>query len=64
MERYDFMSNIPSGPIVTHHCAVCNHEKSVIAEVIVNSVAHKLCSEPCFAAFKFVNAIDAGNDFY
>ncbi|XP_067013358.2 zinc finger MYM-type protein 3 [Anabrus simplex] len=59
MEKYDQMSNNQPPPPVVHQCAVCNNEKVVKVEVIHNNVLNKLCSEPCFAAFKFVNAVVA-----
>ncbi|PSN44626.1 hypothetical protein C0J52_10012 [Blattella germanica] len=59
MEKYDQMSNNQPAPVVTHQCAVCNNEKIVKVEVLLDSKLHKLCSEPCFAAFKFVNKVNA-----
>jgi hypothetical protein len=60
MEKYDHMSNNQPPPVVMHQCAVCNNEKIVKVEVILDNKLHKLCSEPCFAAFKFVNKVNAG----
>jgi len=60
MEKYDQMSNNQPPPVAMHQCAVCNNEKIVKVEVILDNRLHKLCSEPCFAAFKFVNKINAG----
>ncbi|GFG29920.1 hypothetical protein Cfor_09938 [Coptotermes formosanus] len=59
MEKYDQMSNNQPPPVAMHQCAVCNNEKIVKVEVILDNRLHKLCSEPCFAAFKFVNKINA-----
>ncbi|KAJ9595118.1 hypothetical protein L9F63_013593, partial [Diploptera punctata] len=59
MEKYDQMSNNQPPPVVVHQCAVCNNEKVVKVEVLLDSKLHKLCSEPCFAAFKFVNKVNA-----
>ncbi|XP_069696002.1 zinc finger MYM-type protein 3 isoform X2 [Periplaneta americana] len=59
MEKYDQMSNNQPPPVAMHLCAVCNNEKVVKVEVILDNKLHKLCSEPCFAAFKFVNKINA-----
>lgn len=59
MEKYDFMSGNKQPPPIIHQCAVCNNEKLVTIEVMLNGVYNKLCSEPCFAAFKFVNRIIA-----
>ncbi|XP_049805322.1 uncharacterized protein LOC126248409 [Schistocerca nitens] len=59
MEKYDYMSGNKKPPPVIHQCAVCNNEKLVTIEVMLNGVYNKLCSEPCFAAFKFVNRIIA-----
>jgi hypothetical protein len=60
MEKYDQMSNNQPPPVAMHQCAVCNNEKIVKVEVMLDNRLHKLCSEPCFAAFKFVNKINAG----
>jgi hypothetical protein len=60
MEKYDQMSNNQPPPVIVHQCAVCTNEKVVKVEVILDNKLHKLCSEPCFAAFKFVNKIVAG----
>lgn len=60
MEKYDQMSHNTSPPEVHHDCAVCNEVKAVKVEVLLDFKVHKLCSEPCFAAFKFVNNIVAG----
>ncbi|PNF15626.1 hypothetical protein B7P43_G15971 [Cryptotermes secundus] len=59
MEKYDQMSNNQPPPVIVHQCAVCNNEKVVKVEVMLDNKLHKLCSEPCFAAFKFVNKIIA-----
>lgn len=60
MEKYEQMSNNTVPPEVTQECAVCNEVKPVKVEIILDSKLQKLCSEPCFAAFKFVNNIVAG----
>ncbi|XP_049834976.1 LOW QUALITY PROTEIN: zinc finger MYM-type protein 3-like [Schistocerca gregaria] len=59
MEKYDYMSGNKKPPPVIHQCTVCNNEKLVTIEVMLNGVYNQLCSEPCFAAFKFVNRIIA-----
>jgi hypothetical protein len=55
MEKYNQISNNKPPPVMVHQCAVCNNEKVVKVEVILDNKLHKLCSEPWFAAFKFVN---------
>lgn len=60
MEKYDQMSNNTNPPEVTHECAVCNNVKPVKAEILMHSEVQKLCSDPCFAAYKFVNKISTG----
>lgn len=60
MQKYEQMSNNTVPPEVTEECAVCNQVKSVRVEVLWEENLHKLCSDPCFAAFKFVNDIVAG----
>lgn len=48
-------------PPVVDSCAVCGQLKPVAVEVIGNDkVPFKLCSEPCLAAFKFVNDVSDG----
>ncbi|XP_034253351.1 zinc finger MYM-type protein 3 [Thrips palmi] len=59
MEKYEQMSNNTVPPEVTQECAVCNEVKAVKVQVLLDSKWHKLCSDPCFAAFKFVNDIVA-----
>ncbi|KAK3926212.1 Zinc finger MYM-type protein 4 [Frankliniella fusca] len=59
MEKYDQMSHNTIAPETTHECAVCNISKPVKVEVLIDSKVQKLCSEPCFAAFKFANQIVA-----
>ncbi|XP_053615536.1 zinc finger MYM-type protein 3 isoform X2 [Plodia interpunctella] len=58
MEKFDQMSKNPVPQPVWAKCAVCSLEKSTSIEVEVgNDVSQRLCSDPCFAAFKFVNNI-------
>ncbi|KAE8751487.1 hypothetical protein FOCC_FOCC001733 [Frankliniella occidentalis] len=59
MEKYDQMSHNTVAPEITYECAVCNNSKPVKVEVLIDSKVQKLCSEPCFAAFKFANGIVA-----
>lgn len=59
MEKYEQMSSNTAPPEVTHECAVCNEVKSVKVEVLLDSKLHKFCSDPCFAAFTYVNNIVA-----
>ncbi|KAM3961206.1 LOW QUALITY PROTEIN: zinc finger protein without children [Aphomia sociella] len=58
MEKFDQMSKNPVPQPVWAKCAVCSLEKATSIEVEVNeNVSQRLCSDPCFAAFKFVNNI-------
>ncbi|XP_039289251.1 zinc finger MYM-type protein 3 isoform X2 [Nilaparvata lugens] len=57
MEQYDRLSNNQPAPAETHPCDVCNETKLVCVQVAVDSKLSKLCSEVCFAAFKFVNEV-------
>ncbi|CAG4960276.1 unnamed protein product [Colias eurytheme] len=58
MEKFDQMSKNPVPQNVWAKCAVCSIEKSTSIEVEVSEdVCQRLCSDPCFAAFKFVNNI-------
>ncbi|XP_073979203.1 zinc finger protein without children isoform X3 [Rhodnius prolixus] len=55
LEKYDTMSHNLPIQLSAHECAVCNKPKIVIVEVITAEKTVKLCSDVCFAAFKFVN---------
>ncbi|XP_050354666.1 zinc finger MYM-type protein 3 isoform X1 [Nymphalis io] len=58
MEKFDHMSKNPVPQPLWAKCAVCSLEKATTFEVEVNkNVSQRLCSDPCFAAFKFVNNI-------
>ncbi|XP_047357984.1 zinc finger MYM-type protein 3 isoform X1 [Vespa velutina] len=59
MEKYSKMSSTDLPNIEKKSCSVCQEEKLVHCEVQLdraNPVV--ICSEPCFAAFKFVNKVD------
>lgn len=60
MEKYDQMSTNQRPPPQMHPCDVCKNNKLVQVEVLMDSRISKLCSEVCFAAFKFVNTIKVG----
>ncbi|XP_067203377.1 zinc finger MYM-type protein 3 isoform X2 [Linepithema humile] len=58
MEKYSKLNS--SEPVSTEKkpCSVCKEEKLVHCEVqIYNSTPVAICSEPCFAAFKFVKQV-------
>ncbi|KAF4521129.1 hypothetical protein B566_EDAN011946 [Ephemera danica] len=66
MAEYEAMSGTKPKPQLKASCAVCCNEKEVAAEVVYSSrnggdlprlstPTHKLCSNPCLAAFKFAN---------
>ncbi|XP_028159737.1 zinc finger MYM-type protein 3 isoform X2 [Ostrinia furnacalis] len=58
MEKFDQMSKNPIPQPIWAKCAVCSIEKATSIEVEVSEqVNQRLCSDPCFAAFKFVNNI-------
>ncbi|XP_023939043.2 zinc finger MYM-type protein 3 isoform X2 [Bicyclus anynana] len=58
MEKFDQMSKNPIPQPVMAKCAVCSLEKATTIEVEVGqNIQQRLCSDPCFAAFKFVNNI-------
>ncbi|XP_026735761.1 zinc finger MYM-type protein 3 isoform X3 [Trichoplusia ni] len=58
MEKFDQMSKNPIPQPLWAKCAVCSLEKATSIEVEVSEeVSQRLCSDPCFAAFKFVNNI-------
>ncbi|XP_047988358.1 zinc finger MYM-type protein 3 isoform X2 [Leguminivora glycinivorella] len=58
MEKFDQMSKSPLPQPVWAKCAVCSLEKGTTIEVEVSeNIVQRLCSDPCFAAFKFVNNI-------
>lgn len=63
MEKFDQMSKNPIPQPVWAKCAVCSLEKATTIEVEVgNDVHQRLCSDPCFAAFKFVNNMFPGKN--
>ncbi|XP_013139669.1 PREDICTED: zinc finger MYM-type protein 3 isoform X2 [Papilio polytes] len=58
VEKFDHMSKNPVPAPVWAKCAVCALRKATTIEVeISDGVSQRLCSDPCFAAFKFVNHI-------
>lgn len=65
MEEYERMSsNLPPTEII-NDCSVCNKKKTrIYKEILDKDKTHMLCSEPCFAAFKFVNPIVIGKFFF
>lgn len=65
MGKFDQMSKNPIPQPVWAKCAVCSLEKATSIEVEVSEdVSQRLCSDPCFAAFKFVNNIFPGMSFW
>lgn len=62
MEKFENMCKNPIPQSVWAKCAVCSLEKGTTIEVEVSEDSYqRLCSDPCFAAFKFVNNIFPGN---
>ncbi|KAJ2954686.1 hypothetical protein O0L34_g2983 [Tuta absoluta] len=58
MEKFDQMSKNPIPQPVWAKCAVCSLEKATTIEVeVTENSLQRLCSDPCFAAFKFVNNV-------
>ena len=39
-------------------CGVCKNEREVVQEIFRQSGDIKLCSDPCFSAYKFVNSVE------
>ncbi|XP_023304981.2 zinc finger MYM-type protein 4 isoform X1 [Lucilia cuprina] len=58
MRRYDNIAN-PKKNMRSDVCAVCNNDKTVRVEIILDDKEHNFCSNPCFSAFKFVSNIVA-----
>ncbi|XP_075146129.1 zinc finger protein without children isoform X2 [Haematobia irritans] len=58
MRRYDNIAN-PKKKLRNDICAVCNNDKPVRVEIILDDKEHNFCSNPCFSAFKFVSNIVA-----
>lgn len=59
MEKYSKMSSVEPPNIEKKCCSVCQEEKIVHCEVQIDrSDPVAICSEPCFAAFKFVKKVD------
>lgn len=64
MEKFDLMSKNTIPQPSWGKCAVCSTEQLTSIEVEVSEgVIQRLCSEPCFAAYKFVNTICPGTYF-
>ncbi|XP_050673906.1 zinc finger MYM-type protein 4 isoform X2 [Leptidea sinapis] len=58
MEKFDQMNKNPLPLQLWAKCAVCSLEKNTSIEIEIDEdITQRLCSEPCFAAFKFVNNI-------
>ncbi|KAH8326136.1 hypothetical protein KR067_002143 [Drosophila pandora] len=58
LRRYDSMCN-PRRKLRTDICGVCNNEKPVRVEMLLEDREHYFCSNPCFSAFKFVSNVNA-----
>ncbi|XP_033213019.1 zinc finger MYM-type protein 3 isoform X2 [Belonocnema kinseyi] len=59
MEKYSRMSSTEAPLVEKKACSVCQEEKIVHCEVQIDrAVPVAICSDPCFAAFKFVNKVD------
>ncbi|XP_063994990.1 zinc finger MYM-type protein 3 [Diachasmimorpha longicaudata] len=59
MEKYSRMNSTEPLPPERKACSVCQEEKIVFCEVQIDrGQSQAICSEPCFAAFKFVNKVD------
>ncbi|XP_046865153.1 zinc finger MYM-type protein 4 isoform X2 [Drosophila willistoni] len=58
LRRYDSMCN-PKKKLRTDMCGVCNNEKPVRVEMLLEDKEHFFCSNPCFSAFKFVSNVNA-----
>ncbi|BFF92202.1 zinc finger MYM-type protein 4 [Drosophila madeirensis] len=58
LRRYDCMCN-PKKKLRTDMCGVCNNEKPVRVEMVLDDKEHYFCSNPCFSAFKFVSNVNA-----
>ncbi|XP_076276134.1 zinc finger protein without children [Lasioglossum baleicum] len=59
MEKYSKMSSVEPPVMEKKCCSVCQEEKVVHCEVQIDRTGPvAICSEPCFAAFKFVKKVD------
>lgn len=59
MEKYSKMSSVEPPSMEKKCCSVCQEEKVVHCEVQIDRADPvAICSEPCFAAFKFVKKVD------
>ncbi|XP_015433971.1 PREDICTED: zinc finger MYM-type protein 3 isoform X2 [Dufourea novaeangliae] len=59
MEKYSKMSSVEPPVMEKKCCSVCQEEKVVHCEVQIDrSDPVAICSDPCFAAFKFVKKVD------
>jgi len=60
MDDYDKMVSNKPKPVIVDNCAVCSEKKAISIEVIQLNGIQRLCSGPCFAAFKFANNLNTG----
>lgn len=55
-KAYDGIIN-PRKKLLAHICSVCNNKRLAQVEIILDGNIHRICSNPCFSAFKFVNNV-------
>jgi len=58
LQKYEhmYLGKKPEDEILP--CSVCKETKVVVQEILREKEMVKLCSDPCFSAFKFVNSVD------
>jgi len=58
LQKYEHMHFGKKPDVETLPCSVCKETKVVVQEILREKEVVKLCSDPCFSAFKFVNSVD------
>ncbi|KAG1651940.1 Zinc finger MYM-type protein 3 [Nymphon striatum] len=57
MEKYDTMNNPNGTTPKLNHCTVCHKLKTIKIEVDFEATKYELCSELCYAAFKYAHKV-------
>jgi len=58
LQKYEHMHFGKKPDVETLPCSVCKEPKVVVQEILREKEVVKLCSDPCFSAFKFVNSVE------
>eukprot|EP00092_Neocalanus_flemingeri_P002193 GFUD01002333.1.p1 GENE.GFUD01002333.1~~GFUD01002333.1.p1 ORF type:complete len:1322 (-),score=442.13 GFUD01002333.1:282-4247(-) len=58
LQKYEHMHLGKKPEVENLPCSVCKETKVVVQEILREKEVVKLCSDPCFSAFKFVNSVE------